>query len=134
MTKVKCNCGVSMGVRTDHEAECAAAYNTKPQPRSFLPCGHDAIFERSDAGRKHCLKCFGVTDAAKSSRARWHDMLDRAMDQTREGENFVAKFVEFVVADLRSSQPQRSCSEHSDCDKAMDEEMKRGGTFLHHAS
>jgi len=129
VTRAKCNCGVSMGVRTDHEAECAAAYiNTIRQSRSFLSCGHEAVFERSDTGRKYCLKCVGPAP----ERVRYHEMLDRAMDQTCEGESFLPRFTELALAESRSARPKRSCDDHVDCDKAMDEEARQGGTCLYH--
>lgn len=32
------------------------------------------------------------------NRQYWHDMLDRAMDETQEGESFVGKFVNMAIA------------------------------------
>ena len=41
------------------------------------------------------------TGSALPLRTKWHDLLSRAMDETREGDFFLPQFVRLVMLDLK---------------------------------
>jgi len=81
--------------------EFEAALNKK---HDKLPCGHERMFERADAtpGKTYCLKCVTFEKKLGPDRAHYHRMLDQAMDESKEGESFLPRFVALIINELRS--------------------------------
>ena len=99
---------------------------------TYCYCTHSFNRHRGGTGPCDGCDCEAFNEKPELDRDHYHDLLDQAMDESKEGESFLPRFVGLVIAELTPKRGTRSCDDHADCDKAMAEEIKRGGTCLHH--